>query len=553
MLAGQYVFRMLSAFFIASFMLGKTPTFVQSVTNNWSPLGTKPLNGNVRGIALVGTNVYAIGDFTNAGGDPNADYIAKWNGITWSALGSGLNAAVNAIAVSGTDVYVGGYFTDAGGNTNADGIAKWDGTAWSALDTGLNDVYALAVDGTDVYAGGFFTNAGGDPNQNYIAKWDGSTWSGLGTGLDDTVTAIAINGNNVYVGGYFTNAGGDPNQDYIAKWDGSTWSALGGGLNGFVDALTVIGTDVYAAGHFLRPGTESVVEHIRKWDGSSWSMLGTDLLKGGVNCLATDGTNLYAGGSFTNAGGDAKADYIAKWDGSQWAALGETPLNNGVLIVAINGVNIYAGGIFTNAGGDAKADYIARFGPTTRKALTAIASQDGWVLESSETSGVGSWLNSGATTFRLGDDVANKQYRGILSFKTSIISDTAVITSVTLKVRKQTIVGGGNPVTAFQGFMVDIKKGFFGTTVLQTSDFQAAANKTYGPFMPTPSSGWYKINLTTGKAYINKLSTKSGLTQIRLRFKLDDNNNTIANYLSLYSGNATTANRPQLVIKYYVP
>jgi hypothetical protein len=43
------------------------------------------------------------------------------------------------------------------------------------------------------------------------------------------------------------------------------------------------------------------------------------------------------------------------------------------------------------------------------------------------------------------------------------------------------------------------------------------------------------------------------VTQIRLSFKLDDNNNTIANYLKLYSGNAPAASRPQLIIEYYVP
>jgi hypothetical protein len=35
------------------------------------------------------------------------------------------------------------------------------------------------------------------------------------------------------------------------------------------------------------------------------------------------------------------------------------------------------------------------------------------------------------------------------------------------------------------------------------------------------ASEWYSTNLT------------SGLTQFRLRFKLDNNNNSIANYLSL--------------------
>ncbi|MBI3153480.1 MAG: hypothetical protein HYZ21_15210, partial [Chloroflexi bacterium] len=48
-------------------------------------------------------------------------------------------------------------------------------------------------------------------------------------------------------------------------------------------------------------------------------------------------------------------------------------------------------------------------------------------------------------------------------------------------------------------------------------------------------------------------ATNGGLTQIRLRFKLDDNNNAIANYLSLFSGNAPLASRPQLIIEYHLP
>ena len=59
--------------------------------------------------------------------------------------------------------------------------------------------------------------------------------------------------------------------------------------------------------------------------------------------------------------------------------------------------------------------------------------------------------------------------------------------------------------------------------------------------------------MTSAKPYINKLAPASGLTQIRLRFKLDDNNNALANYLSLFSGNAPVTYRPQLLIWYYVP
>ena len=83
----------------------------------------------------------------------------------WFSLGAGLNGNVYAIAVAGQDpvfhqdVYAGGEFTDAGGNATADYIARWDGLAWYPLGNGLNDsVYTIAVNGTNVYVGGEFTD-----------------------------------------------------------------------------------------------------------------------------------------------------------------------------------------------------------------------------------------------------------------------------------------------------------------------------------------------------------------------------------------------------------
>src|SRR5207237_8615636 len=45
--------------------------------------------------------------------------IAKWDGSSWTALGSGVNYAVYALAVSGSDLYAGGTFTTAGGKVSA--------------------------------------------------------------------------------------------------------------------------------------------------------------------------------------------------------------------------------------------------------------------------------------------------------------------------------------------------------------------------------------------------------------------------------------------------
>ncbi len=90
---------------------------------------------------------------------------------------NGINGNVNDIAFDGAGgIYIGGTFTLAG-NVAVNNIAKWDGTSWSSLGTGLNgSVSSIKVSGTDVYVGGWFTTAGGTP-ANYIAKWNGSSWS----------------------------------------------------------------------------------------------------------------------------------------------------------------------------------------------------------------------------------------------------------------------------------------------------------------------------------------------------------------------------------------
>src|ERR1044071_3361393 len=55
----------------------------------------------------------------------------------FSPLGGVTGGAVNAIAISGSNVYVGGTF-DAAGDISANYIAKWDGTTWSTLGSGMN-------------------------------------------------------------------------------------------------------------------------------------------------------------------------------------------------------------------------------------------------------------------------------------------------------------------------------------------------------------------------------------------------------------------------------
>jgi len=69
------------------------------------------------------------------------------------------NDTVFAIASDGSNIYIGGKFTAVAGNS-ANYIAKWDGTTWSTLGTGMNGVVrALTYDSGNLYAGGDFTTA----------------------------------------------------------------------------------------------------------------------------------------------------------------------------------------------------------------------------------------------------------------------------------------------------------------------------------------------------------------------------------------------------------
>jgi uncharacterized repeat protein (TIGR01451 family) len=177
---------------------------------------------------------------------------------------------------------------------------------------------------------------------------------------------------------------------------------------------------------------------------------------------------------------------------------------------------------------------------------------DGWVLETSENSNQGGALQAGAATFVLGDDAGNRQYRSILHFNTSSLPDNAVITRVVLKIKKHSLTGT-DPFTTHLKIAVDIRKGAFSNLgALQATDFQAAASKPgVGSFANNPRpGGWYVSPLKSiAYPYINR----TGITQLRLRFQTDDDNDAVADFLRFYSGNSTVANRPVLVIEYYVP
>ncbi len=295
----------------------------------------------------TGPALYIGGGFTSAG-EIAAQNLARWNGTSWSAVGGGVTAppqelaGVSAFAIfddgTGSALYVAGVF-DHAGSVPANSIAKWNGSSWSALGSGIGPggVSALAVfdDGTGpaLFAAGAFHSAGGSI-ANYFAKWDGSAWSALLGAIDDNVYGLQVfddgSGPALYLGGRFTMAGG-VHASSLVRWDGTNWSDVGGGTNRSVLKMAVFddgrGPALYVGGDFELVGGMSA-NAIARWDGTNWETVGSgvgsdsDAIVGSM-LTYDDGTGpaLYVGGAFREATG-APGNNIARWDGSAWSSLG---------------------------------------------------------------------------------------------------------------------------------------------------------------------------------------------------------------------------------------
>ncbi len=180
------------------------------------------------------------------------------------------------------------------------------------------------------------------------------------------------------------------------------------------------------------------------------------------------------------------------------------------------------------------------------------AADDGFVLESTETSGVGGSFSAslpGTGGLRAGDDASNKQYKSIVSFDTSSLPDAAIVTAATLKIYGETVLGT-NPHRTHGSCYMDIKTGFFGTQALENSDFEAPATARQAATMSslTTTGNWSTGSLSAaGCAAINK----TGYTQMRVYFSLDDNNDADDDYIGYYPGESATY-PPTLEVTYTI-
>ena len=337
------------------------------------------LEESPKGSAL-GQALFAGGDFSSAG-YLLTDNIARWNGIVWASLGSGLSQSVEALVYFNNKLYVG----------SGDIVYEWDGIAWTDLGSPGGQVSSLAIYNGVLHAGGDFSG------QGKVKSWNGSFWSQVGGGFGIYPTYVDIMSLEVFEGELY--AGGNiifsetsppwpVKYGGLAKLVGNSWVQVGnfgrsGGITSaydpIVSAMTVVVEDVDL---YLCVGGLFSGCHIARFNGMSFDYMGSGVdpcyvgPPGGVQTLETfdDGTgfvkHLYAGGAFNSV--DAMSltvNHVAKWDWWNWEEMDGGVANGMYDETSVRALRDYrgelcTGGEFEDAGPYSHSN-IAKWKPAT--------------------------------------------------------------------------------------------------------------------------------------------------------------------------------------------
>ncbi|CAG0937165.1 ComE operon protein 3 [Thermoflexales bacterium] len=184
--------------------------------------------------------------------------------------------------------------------------------------------------------------------------------------------------------------------------------------------------------------------------------------------------------------------------------------------------------------------------------FTSIAAEDGYIQESSETSNKGGTAYGTGTTVRAGDDASDRQWLAILSFDTTMLPDNAVIQSVEVRLQRSGVTGL-SPFDTHGALWVDVINGVYGgSATFAKGDFEAASTAVQVASLSNPTAnGQWATGLfnSAGHAAVNK----TGRTQVKVHFNLDDNDDLSNDYMGFQAGEATAASRPALIVTYTLP
>lgn len=234
----------------------------------------------------------------------------KWDDAFVDASYSGSPVIPRDIVEYNGDLYVAGRWS----SSLQSYIAKWDGTTWSAVgsgfveDTGFDrGIYTLEVFDGELYAGGYFTIDINATLFRGVAKWNGTEWQPLtdfAYGLSSKVYDFQLWNSNIIIGGEFSGTfGGSTTNASIIGFNGTNWVEFNEGLTNnnatpSVRSITVHNNDLIVAGTFNRDvPTLSFYNKVAQWDGTNqvWLDMPAFFNSGSYNYtkIQSYGANIY--------------------------------------------------------------------------------------------------------------------------------------------------------------------------------------------------------------------------------------------------------------------
>jgi hypothetical protein len=289
-------------------------------------------------------------------------YVKHWTGNQWSLLGSPLNVDADefayqpSLAVDASGFPSVAWEEDALTTRNVY-VKRWNGSSWtqlgSALNTTANDGAqnpSLAVDssGNPVVAWEGDTLKGGDYQSDvYVKRWNGAAWVQLGGALDVSPgrnaifpsLATASNGNFIVA---WTEYEGFTSTLYVKHWTGSAWQSLGSALNLSSGGVLFSSVALDASGKPVVAWAENSNIYVKRWSGTSWVQVGRAPLninaaqRAGEPSLALDGAgnpivawHEFNSNTFYNL-------YVRRWNGTAWVNVGTNPLESKTSNYAFN-------------------------------------------------------------------------------------------------------------------------------------------------------------------------------------------------------------------------
>lgn len=346
-------------------------------------------NGFVDNFENFNGELYATGFFKTICGTP-CNYVAKYNGSTWQAVGNGFPHAGHHLAAINGTLYGVAYQP----NLDSNWLYKFDGTSFNKMGEGTflttavtgfsqtNNLYNIIDYNGAIVVSGEFDRVG-SKRISGIMQWNGTEWDSLASGLSGNIAGTApvmyphsmcISGTDLIVGGNFKNAGKQLSNG-IARWDGTQWHPLGQGFNGTVYGVCEYKGQLYAGGEFTMSGTTQL-NRIARWNGVSWIDPGFGLFYGNpsnysfIHTLKVLNNKLMISGGFDKAlvGTDTLRCYgIVAYDGTAVDTLGGGITGNEAEAIAIYNGLLYVGGGPTNSN-----TYVAAYNlPSSVKEIAA--------------------------------------------------------------------------------------------------------------------------------------------------------------------------------------